>query len=354
MKNMLLTLCLAATALLCGCSEKVVTYTNPVWPMAVPDPTVIKASDGYFYAYSTQGIGPDSVMCNIQLLRSADLVNWEHLGDALPEKPKWASTTQNFWAPHVMEANGKYYLYFSAEPDSAYKKGKDLGLCLAVATSDSPTGPFVEKGEPMISGDGFINIDPMTFKDPKSGKYYIYWGSGFEPLKVCELSDDLLSFREGSPTIELVKAFQSSYQFLVEGSWLTYHDGTYYLFFSGDNCCGERAHYAVMVARSDSPTGPFEVLHKEKEGDSPILELGGRWIATGHNSIIEDDNGDLWIVYHAVDKNDRWMYPAEQREDKRVMLIDRITFEDGWPRVANGIPSDTIMSAPIIKNTPKK
>ena len=34
----------------------------------------------------------------------------------------------------------------------------------------------------------------------------------------------------------------------------------YYLFYSGDNCCGPKAHYAVMVARSRSATGPFETL----------------------------------------------------------------------------------------------
>ena len=328
--------CFLAVMLSCGCSQKVLEYQNPVWNMAAPDPAVIHAADGYYYAYATQGIGPDSVMCNIQLLRSADLVKWEHLGDALPQKPRWAQTTQNFWAPHVMEANGKYYMYFSAEPDSAYKTGKELGLCLAVATSDSPTGPFVEKGEPLISGDTFINIDPMSFRDPQSGRYYLYWGSGFEPLKVRELSDDLLSFREGSPTIELVKAYQPGYQFLVEGSWVVYHKGWYYLFFSGDNCCGERAHYAVMVARSKSPTGPFEVLQKEGEGGTPILEAYDRWIAPGHNSVVEDGKGQLWIVYHAIDKNDRWMYPKRKREDKRVMLIDRLDFRDGWPYVIYG------------------
>ncbi len=338
----------AAVALLSGCSQTTALYQNPVWEMAVPDPMVIKASDGCYYAYSTQGIGPDSVMCNIQVLRSADMVHWEHLGDALPDKPRWAQTTQNFWAPHVMEAGGRYYMYFSAEPDSAFKTGKELGLCLAVATSDSPTGPFADKGEPMISGDTFVNIDPMSFLDPQSGKYYLYWGSGFEPLKVRELADDLLSFREDAPTFELVKPFQSSYQFLVEGSWVIYRDGMYYLFFSGDNCCGERAHYAVMVAKSDSPVGPFEVLCEEAQGDSPILEAAGRWIAPGHNSIVEDDAGQLWIVYHAIDSDDRWMYPEEQREDKRVMLIDRIDFSDGWPVIRNGCPSDTLLPAPSV------
>ena len=341
MKNKILLMAgLAAVLLLSGCSHRVLQYQNPVWHMAAPDPAVIKAADGYYYAYTTQGIGPDSVMCNIQLLRSADLVKWEHLGDALPQKPRWAQTTQNFWAPHVMEAKGRYYMYFSAEPDPAYKTGKDLGLCLAVATSNSPTGPFVEKGEPLISGDTFVNIDPMSFRDPQSGNYYLYWGSGFEPLKVRQLNDDLMSFRDDAPTTELVKAYEPGYQFLVEGSWVIFRDGWYYLFFSGDNCCGERAHYAVMVARAKSPTGPFEVLKKEGEGGTPILEAHGRWIAPGHNAVVEDGKGQLWMVYHAIDRNDRWMYPERKGEDKRVMLIDRIGFRNGWPYVEGGVKDE--------------
>lgn len=329
------------------------TYTNPVWDIAAPDPAVIRTDDGKFYMYSTQGINKDSVMCNIQVLMSDNLVDWIHLGDALPQKPKWAHTTQNFWAPHVMEANGKYYMYYSAEPDPSLKSGKDLGLCLAVAVSDNPKGPFTDIGHPLIEGDGFINIDPMAFIDPVSGRNYLYWGSGFEPIKVKELSDDLVSFKDDSPAIELIKAFKSNYQFLVEGSWIIYRAPYYYLFYSGDNCCGERAHYAVMVARSKSPTGPFEVFCKEEEGDTAILEANGKWLAPGHNSIITDDVNQDWIIYHAIDVNDRWMYPELKREDKRIILIDKIEYVDGWPTVKDSNPTDSQQSAPVINKISK-
>ena len=77
---------------------------------------------------------------NIQVARSEDLVTWEWLGDALPVKPAWAATTQDFWAPHVVERDGRYVMYFSADPDTGG------GLCLAVATADSPAGPFTDIG----------------------------------------------------------------------------------------------------------------------------------------------------------------------------------------------------------------
>lgn len=34
--------------------DKKPTFTNPIIPQSVPDPTVIKAADGYFYLYGTE------------------------------------------------------------------------------------------------------------------------------------------------------------------------------------------------------------------------------------------------------------------------------------------------------------
>src|SRR5215213_6911245 len=86
-------------------------YENPVLDMDFPDPTVIRAKDGYFYAYATQTI-VDGKLHHIQVVRSKDLVGWERLGDALPERPVWADKPEpKFWAPHVSEADGKYFMY---------------------------------------------------------------------------------------------------------------------------------------------------------------------------------------------------------------------------------------------------
>ena len=54
-----------------------------------PDPALILAPDGFYYAYATQTLR-DGQWINIQVARSADLVHWDHLGDALPDKPGWA------------------------------------------------------------------------------------------------------------------------------------------------------------------------------------------------------------------------------------------------------------------------
>src|SRR6476469_6122206 len=87
-------------------------YLNPVIDADFPDPAVIRAPDGFYYAYATQTKVGDKWI-NIQLARSSDLVTWRQLGDALPAKPNWASKTQDFWAPHVTRRGDTYYMYYS-------------------------------------------------------------------------------------------------------------------------------------------------------------------------------------------------------------------------------------------------
>lgn len=319
------------------------TYTNPVIDADFPDPAVLRAPDGLYYAYATQTQRGDRWI-NIQLARSPDLVHWQLVGDALPQKPQWASTTQDFWAPHVVWDGKRYLMYFSAKPDTSDERH---GLCLAVASASSPLGPFVDMGHPLQCGSGFVNIDPMQFDDPATGKHLLYWGSGFQPIKVQELSPDRMSFATGSVPKDLVwpNPAKGAFPVLVEGSWVLRHGGWYYLFYSGDNCCGPKANYALMVARSRSAMGSFQTLEQAiGRLHSIVLSARNRWRAPGHNSVIADRSGQEWLVYHSVDT--RWPRekPTDELNTRRIMLIDRIRWRAGWP-VIDG-PSSGKRSAP--------
>jgi arabinan endo-1,5-alpha-L-arabinosidase len=323
-------------------SNRATTYVNPVLDADFADPAVLSV-DGHYYAYATQS-ERDGRTVNIQVARSADLVGWEHLGDALPSKPSWASKTQDFWAPHVHQADGRYFLYYSAKPDAALSDDTK-GLCLAVATSARPQGPFVDIGQPLLCGESFVNIDPMAYDDPATGKRLLYWGSGFQPIKVQELAADRVSFAEGSKPMELIPAIKSEdpaeYQRLVEGAWTIRRKGWYYLFFSGDNCCGPKAHYAAMVARSRSATGPFQLAPNKV-----ILEASSKWVAPGHNSVVADRRGRDWIVYHAVDSARPRTKASDEVNTRRVMLVDRLVWKDGWPQVLRRTPSNELKQRP--------
>lgn len=104
--------------------------------------------------------------------------------------------------------------------------------------------------------------------------------------------------------------------------------------------CGPNAHYAAMIARSRSATGPFETLASATgAANSVILERRGIWVAPGHNSVIEDAKGDHWILYHAVDSRRPRSKETGDVNTRRVMLLDRIVWRDGWPHVEGGGPS---------------
>jgi len=321
-------------------------YVNPILDSDFPDPAVIHAPDGFYYAYATQTLR-EGKWINIQLARSADLINWDLLGDALPEKPDWAQETQDFWAPSVIFDGSTYFMYYSATPDICHVH--EAGHALAVATSSSPDGPFVDMGMPLLLGAGFEYIDPMAFDDPATGKHLLYWGSGFQPIKVQELAADRMSFVPESKQIDLIwpNGREGAFPRLVEASWVLLHDGFYYLFYSGDNCCGPDAEYGVMVARSQSATGPFETLEQAKGvPNSLMLERNERWLAPGHNCLVTDNDGQVWMIYHAVDVERPRQRQQDEINSRRVLMIDRIDWRDGWPWI--GTPSEQPRPAPAV------
>lgn len=267
------------------------SYRNPVIDRDFPDPSIIRALDGYYYSYATQYLCGELTE-NVPGARSEDLIHWEFLGDTMPTKPSWASSTQDFWAPHVMEDRGIYYLYYSAAQDSGE------GMAIGAATATSPRGPFRDSGHPLVGGAGFEHIDPMAFDDPKTGKRLLYWGSGFQPIKVREMAEDRLHFAPGKI---LHPVSDMPFENLIEGPFVVFRNGYYYLFYSGDNCWKGSA-YAIMVARSRSAFGPFEKLAEvTRKADSAILRYSEHWHAPGQNSIITDRAGTDWLIYHAVD-----------------------------------------------------
>ena len=320
-------------------------YLNPVIDADFPDPAVVRASDGYYYAYATQTTGR-----RIQAARSSDLVSWSILGEALTAVPAWASQAQNFWAPDVHERAGQFVMYYATQIDAAQRIHPDDGFCIGMATATSATGPFTDVGAPVVCGPGFSTIDPMGFDDPQSGKRYLYWGSAGAPIVVRELGPDRRTFVDSGPVPLLApRSSGSGYDVgLIEGPWVVYHAPYYFLFYSGNNCCGSGAHYAVLVARASTPTGPFTVMTESgSQTPKPVVQANNVWIGPGHNSVVTDGAGVDWMLYHAIDVNHPYLIAGNTNISRRPMLIDRITWTNDWPTVGtDGTPSTTPQTRP--------
>jgi arabinan endo-1,5-alpha-L-arabinosidase len=317
------------------------TYRNPVIDSSFPDPDVIRGPRGWYYAYATQG-KDRSRHLNIQVAMSRDLVRWRLRGDAMPHLPKWGDQAELSWGPHVVRRGGRYYLYYSIVPE---RRPSQPRLCLAVATSRAPAGPFVTTGHPLYCGTGAA-LGPDVFHDPASGHWYLYWGSGGS-LFTARLGANLTSLAPHSqPKLLLRKAVHQPYENKIESPFVLARRGWYYLFYSGDHCCSYPPHYATMVARSRSALGPYQRLSAARPGPSSvILHATGRFAGPGSNSVIRDKAGHDWIVYHAVDTS----HPRNPsgRTVRRVMLIDRIVYRHGWPTIAASSPSTGRLVAPV-------
>ena len=237
---------------------------------------------------------------------SKDLIEWKKHSHVLDIKDiKWAA--YSLWAPSIIGANDKYYLFFSANDIQSNEEPGGIG----VAVSEDPGGPFVDAlGKPLINE--FHNdaqpIDQFVFKDD-DGQYYMYYG-GWGHCNVVKLSDDLLSlerFEDGERYKEITP---ESY---VEGPFVLKRNKKYYLMWSEGGWGGP--DYRVAYAIGDSPTGPFKRIGTILQQDSTIAR------GAGHHSVITIPNTDEhYIVYHRRPLH-------TEHPHHRETCMDRLTFD---------------------------
>jgi beta-xylosidase len=306
------------------------SFQNPVIPTNFPDPGILAVDDVY-YAYATNG--PSG---HVQVARSADLVHWHVLPDALPALPAWSDQNgEAIWAPEAIAIGDHYVLYYVAHDKRSNRQ------CIGVGTSDKPEGPFTDmQNQPLIcqKNEGG-SIDPSPFRDGE--KLYLYWKNDgnccAKPtyLYVQELSPDGLSL-VGVP-VRLAQNDQPWEGRVVEAPTMVKHDGSYFLFFSGNAYTGSK--YAVGYATCDSPTGPCQ-----DAAENPILSsrmtAKPLVVGPGHQAVVQINN-ETWIIYHA------WEMNGGLRGDRRFVWIDQLDWKDGKPRVRG--PTTDPQPAPSVK-----
>jgi arabinan endo-1,5-alpha-L-arabinosidase len=336
-------------------------YTNPVFEPVLADPHIIKDDDGYFYVFGTQDDGKwgdDYGVRYVPIIRSLDLVNWEYVGQAftLAKRPSWGTIGAGIWAPDIAKVGDTYNLYYSLSTWGDPNPG------IGVATAPHPSGPWTDRGMVLRSSMIGVNnsIDPTVFV--AEGKVYMIWGS-FRGLYGVELTSDGLALKDGENAINTkvhIAGYDTSRGWdgsTYEGAYVIYKDGFYYMFTSSGTCCeGYRSSYHVKVSRSTSPLGPYydsqgrDMLSGNR--GHLVLDKNEHFIGPGHNSIVIDDAGDYWILYHAFDVREPEKYGNSPR---RCMLIDKLVWDDqGWPSVEGLSPSHGEQTAPYIEVGGKK
>lgn len=316
--------------------EEPMSYTNPVVTPVAADPDVIRAPDGTFYLYATQDKW-EGIEHYLPIFRSEDLVSWEYLGDAFPWPPDWKQGGGFYWAPDISRVGDEYRLYYAAslwgDPDP----------CIGLATAESPEGPWRDLGRPVFCSDeiGVRNsIDAFVWYQD-DGTPLMVWGS-FHGIWAVELN------REGTaPAGDKIQLADSRF----EAPYIIERGGRYYLFLSAGSCCaGADSTYQTFVGRADELTGPYLDARGQdlrSGGGTLVLDANDTWVGPGHNTVVQDDAGRDWIVYHAIPRADPRLLNTVNR---RPVLIDPIEWVDGWPVVRGGEgPSDRPQPAPVVE-----
>lgn len=288
-------------------------YTNPVIPFDCPDPGVIRVGDDY-HMVCTGGNGG-----GLYVIRSSkNLINWKDSGHIFPsgKGPGWADGS--YWAPEIHPVDGGFVAYFSA-----HEKGKTLAV--GAATSKGVLGPFTDVGGPIVRA-GVGAIDVNQFADAGGGRYLTWKDDGNSQGKPTPIHGQKLAADGHTRTGNAVALITNDRAWegnLVEAPWVVRHDGKYYLFYSAN--AYYNGTYAVGVARSDNPLGPYT-----KKGP-PILTSNSRWVGPGHCSVLDTPEGKTMMVYHA------WRAGAVNTPGSgRVVLVDEVVWRDGWPEVPSG------------------
>ncbi|WP_422395438.1 family 43 glycosylhydrolase [Robertkochia solimangrovi] len=259
-------------------------HNNPVLEGYYADPEIIwsEKNQKYYLYPTTDGFDGWSGYY-FKTFSSVDLKDWKDEGTILDLKKDVSWADRNAWAPCAIEkkikGSYKYFYYFTA----AQKIG--------VAVADSPEGPFTDSGKALIDFrpdgvKGGQEIDPDVFRDPVSGKSYLYWGNGY--LAGVELNKDMTSIKK--KTLKVMtpdKTFR-------EGTEVFYRNGKYYFLWSENDT--RSPDYRVRYAMADDPLGPLEIPE-----DNLILKKNPEKgiYGTGHNSVIQVPGKDEWyIVYH--------------------------------------------------------
>ena len=311
----------ASSGCLCQEWQLVSSGTDP-YPMPgtvsgngtnVHDPFMLRDSGGTYWLSGT----------NNTLARSTDRVNFTNAGAALAPIPSWTTTFTHggmLWAPNLVRMNNQYYQYYSASTPGSQTSA--IGLATAPAPDSAS---WTDQGIVIAStpSNPFNAIDPSILQD-QGGKWWMSFGSWWNGLYLMQLDPATGKQSTGNTTIYHLAQRPNG----LEGSYLYYYNGYYYLFASINNCCvGNNSTYRIIVGRSNAVTGPYfdrGGLNMLNGGGTIVLSAHGNINGPGGQSVMTDSDGPL-MVYHYYDGNNN---------GNQTLGINRVGFTaDGWPYV---------------------
>ena len=284
-------------------------YQNPVLPGDNPNPSVIKIGDSYYASATSNEWSP-----LFPVYKSDDLLHWKLISYVFPGgAPEWAQN--NFWAPELSydKKQKKLYVYYTGRDKITNK------ITIAVASADTPEGPFFDHG-PLIF-NGSETIDAFEIRD-KKGSLFLIWKEVYSFGKPAIIYAQAISENRRKvfgKKHELIRNDKKWEEHVVEGPSIFRRNDYFYLLYSAGNCCDKTCDYKIGIARSKSLFGPWE-----KDLANPILKDNDVWKCPGTGNVVKKDNS-YYLLFHAyrIDGGD---YIG------REGLLEKMYWtEDNWP-----------------------
>lgn len=245
---------------------------NPIIPLDYPDPDVIRVGDTYYMVTTTMYFMP-----GCEILRSYDLVNWEHAAyvyDRLDSTPKQTlyegknAYGEGMWAASLRYHKGTFYICFVAN---------DTGKTYLYRSADIE-GPWSKSHI-----EGFYHDCSLLFDD--DGRVYIAYGN--KNIYITELNEKLTAPKEGG-LHRLAVSDEGNNNLGYEGTHFYKINGKYYLFFI--HSLREKWCRVEACFMADSPEGEFwgkDVFNED-------LDYCGQGIAQG--AIVDTPKGDWYAI----------------------------------------------------------
>ncbi len=284
-------------------------YKNPIIKGFNPDPSICRVGDDFYLVTSTFEFFP-----GVPIYHSKNLVNWELINYCLTEDSqlplRGAVVSKGIYAPTIRYYDGVFFMTTT---------NVSTGGHFIVHTKDI----YGKWSEPAYVDQG--GIDPSLFWDDDKTCYFVSNGlddNGKIGIYLCKVNPFT-----GEKYTESTLISNGCGGRYPEAPHIYKINGYYYLMLAEG---GTEYGHSETMQRSKNIYGPYErcphnpfLSHRDTPG--PIQ-------ATGHADIIEDQNGNWWLVCLAIRPvNDTHLHHLGRESFLAPLTWD----ENGWPVVGN-------------------
>lgn len=282
------------------------------------DPHVVKTGENYLMYYSI----PANATSNgwgIGIARSTDLINWDKVGEVVPD-PQSPHESKGICAPGAWVEEGVIHLFYQT-----YGNGSNDAICHAVSADG--INFTRDKSNPVFRPTGgwncgrAIDAEVCRFKD----QYFLYFATRDPNYRIQQQGVAVARPGEGfgrtawseplqGPILSPVLPWEGE---CVEGASVVEKEGRLYMFYAG---AYNNSPQQIGVAVSD------DGIAWKRLFDEPFVTNGvpGSWNSSesGHPHLFLDTDGRTYLFYQGNNDNGKTWF-ITQRE---VLWKDSIPY----------------------------